>query len=156
MSEFTEVTAENLKFVRGANGLNQDQVAEILGLQGYHVSNIEKGRRTLSDSEKKLLDWYFFGKIPERITAFPMDLQGVMEFDEAEWKILTMLAARDGFSSPREWIAKKIRDYLAVFDLTSKAPVQTTLFPDPPQKTTYAELKTVPTARVAEEPKKAN
>lgn len=94
--------------------MNQDDVAAILGLQGYHVSNIEKGRRALADSEKRLLDWYFFGILPPKIITSASDLRGVLEFDEAEWKAVSLMAARDGKKSPGEWIASRIRDYIAL------------------------------------------
>lgn len=112
----TEITAENLKQIRDERDLTQDDIGEILGLQGYHVSNIEKGRRALSDSEKKLLDWYFFGSVPPRITATQTDLSKVLDFDEAEWKIIGHIARRQGLNES-EWIAQRIRDYLAVLDL---------------------------------------
>lgn len=111
MNEFTEVTAENLKLVRGSRGMNQDAIAEILGLAGYHISNIEKGRRALSSAEKALLDLYFFGKIPFEIVSEKM-LSCVLEFSPRQWDVIRVLANKAGKISPAEWIAQRIRDYL--------------------------------------------
>lgn len=144
MSEFTEVTAENLKLLRISRDLGQADIAEVLGVTGNQISKIESNLRSLSDAEKKLLDWYFFGVMPKRITTFPADLRGILEFDEGEWLIITRLAKRDGFDSPRPWIAKKIRDYLAVFDVT--APLEA------PNTVTFPAPKSLPSARVTEEP----
>lgn len=112
MNEFSEVTAENLRFVRGAKGMNQEEVATLLGLKKTNVSNIETGNRTLSASEKRLLDWYFFGILPPKITAAG-DVRGVLEFDDAEWRMISIMAKRDGDRKPGEWIASRIRDYIA-------------------------------------------
>jgi transcriptional regulator with XRE-family HTH domain len=147
MNDFTEVTAENLRFVRGSKGLNQDDVAEVLGLQKYHVSNIETGRRALSDSEKKLLDWYFFGILPARLSGPPSDVSGLLEFDETEWRIIEILANREGLP-PREWIAKKIQDYLAIFKTHPPEPVAA----GAPKKTVVPMITGMPSARVAEGP----
>lgn len=110
-----ETTSENLKAIREENGLNQDQIALMLGITQTAVSKIEGGTRTLSDSEKKLLDWYFFGSVPARITATQSDLSKVLDFDEAEWKIIGHIARRQGLTES-EWIVQRIRDYLAFLD----------------------------------------
>lgn len=112
MSEFTEVTADNLRAVRDLKEHTQDQVAELLGLQKSNVSHIETGRRALSSSEKQILDWYFFGKVPPRILSASLDLQGVLEFSEMEWRLVTIMATRDGLQ-PGKWIASQIRTILA-------------------------------------------
>lgn len=111
MNEFTEVTAENLRLIRGGKGLNQEEVGELLGIPRNAVSKIEGGVRTLSDSEKHLLDWYFFGKLPPRLSN-PLDLKGCLEFTDGEWNLVTRMALRDGLT-PGKFIADKIRTYLA-------------------------------------------
>ena len=110
MNEFTEVTAENLKLVRGSRGMNQDQVAEILGLAGYHISNVEKGRRALSPAEKALLDLYFFGTIPFEIVNEKL-VRGVLDFSDLQWRTICILATRNS-TTPGKWIANEIRGYL--------------------------------------------
>lgn len=112
MNDFTEVTADNLRLIRGGRGMNQEEVADLLGLQKHNISKIETGKRALSDSEKKLLDWYFFGTMPPRIVASAEDLRGTLEFDEAEWRIITILATKEGNKTPARWIADRIIGYL--------------------------------------------
>jgi transcriptional regulator with XRE-family HTH domain len=109
--EFKEVTAENLRFVRGSKGLTQDEIADLLGLQKSNVSNIENGRRTLSETEKQLLDWYFFGTIPPRMPSSALSAKGVLEFSETEWRIINIFANRAG-QTPGKWIASQIRAHL--------------------------------------------
>lgn len=110
MSEFTEVTAENLRSIRTEKDMSQEDIASILDLQGYHISNIEKGRRLLTDTEKKILDWYFFGIVPPRLTT-AAGLAGILDFDPAEWAIIGILSRRAG-QTEAQWIASQIRAYL--------------------------------------------
>lgn len=112
-NDFHETTAHNLKGIRSARDLTQDDIAAILGIPRNAVSKIETGTRGLSDSEKKLLDWYFFGAVPERIHASAIDLSRMLEFEEAEWLIIGHIARRRGLTEA-EWIASRIRDYLAI------------------------------------------
>ena len=59
-----------------------------------------------------LLDWYLFGVIPPRLPA-TVGLQGTLEFTEAEWRIVRILAAREG-QTPEKWIAATIRVHVNV------------------------------------------
>jgi len=97
MNAYKEVTAENLRFIRGGNGMNQAEVAELLGIQKNAISKIEGGTRSLTEAEKHLLDWYFFGKVPPRLVA-SLDLRGYLEFTPDEWNVLGILATRRGQS----------------------------------------------------------
>ncbi len=63
MNDFKEVTADNLARIRGANAMNQDAIAEILGVPATAISHIEHAKRPLKKAEKAVLDWHFF-KIP--------------------------------------------------------------------------------------------
>ncbi len=112
MNDFTEVTADNLRFIRGSKGTNQGEIADILGIAQTAVSKIETGMRALSDSEKRLLDWYFFGILPPKIGNAGVDLKGTLEFDEAEWRMIGIMANKNGMT-PGEWIASRIRDHIA-------------------------------------------
>lgn len=112
MNEFTEVTAENLARLRGAQDLKQEQIVEILGIPKTAVSNIENGKRALSRSEKALLDWYFFGALPPSVVA-TLDLQGVLEFSDDEWHIIVLMAKRAG-QTPAGWLRESILSYLAL------------------------------------------
>lgn len=111
MNEPTEITGESLKLLRGSKGLNQTEVGEIIGLDGYHVSNIEKGRRAISPSEMKLLRLYFFGEIPFDLVHQEKPLGTILEFTEDEWKIIEILALRAG-QKPPQWIRGQILAYL--------------------------------------------
>ena len=111
MNEYKEVTAENLRFIRGAEGLNQNQIADLLGVEKHSISRIENGKRGLTDAEKHILDWYFFNKLPPRLSN-PLDLQGCFEFSEAEWNLLTAIAKRCG-QSTTQYIASRIREKIA-------------------------------------------
>lgn len=106
MSEFTETTAENLRAIRIEKGMNQDEVAELLGLQNHNISKLESGTRALSTSEKTLLDWYFFGTMPPRLEN-PLELQGVLEFTATEWDIIGIMAKRAG-QTHKQWIRSAV------------------------------------------------
>jgi transcriptional regulator with XRE-family HTH domain len=107
METFTEVTAANLKDVRSSKKHNQAAVADLLGITQTAVSKIEIGQRGLSESEKSLLDWYFFGILPPRLEN-PQDIRGVLELTDQEWHVLTVMARREG-QTPAQFIAATIR-----------------------------------------------
>lgn len=110
MNEFKEVTAENLRLIRSTKDLNQEEIAELLGITQTAVSKIEKGKRGISDSEKHLLDWYFFNKIPPRLTN-TMNLKGCLEFSEGEWRVLSKIASNNG-QTAAQYIISTIRFHL--------------------------------------------
>lgn len=111
MNEFTEVTAENLRFIRGLKDMNQDEIAGILGIPRNAISKIESGTRSLASAEKALLDLYFFGTIPFEIVNEKL-LEGVLDFTTDQWRVICILANRNSLL-PGQWIADKIRSYLA-------------------------------------------
>jgi transcriptional regulator with XRE-family HTH domain len=112
MAHPTEVTEENLKSIRLERNLSQSDLAALLGLEKHHVSKIETGVRALSDAEKKILDWFFFHRLPPGFAGPANHVGQVLEFDEAEWRIISLLSAQAGFQEPRQWIASQIRSYL--------------------------------------------
>lgn len=114
-----ETTAENLKELRSENDLNQDDLALILGISRNAVSKIETGTRLLSETEKKILDWYFFGTIPERLTSGILSAD-MLDFTATEWNVISSIARRIGVS-PSKWIVDQIRGWL-VRDEMQKAP----------------------------------
>jgi len=59
-----------------------------------------------------LLDWYLLGTMPPRIHHASNDLRGILEFDDSEWRIIQILATREGNKTPARWIADKILGYL--------------------------------------------
>lgn len=106
----TETTAENLKALRTDRELNQDDLALILGVPRNAISKIETGTRQLSESEKKILDWYFFGTIPERLPSAVLSAD-MLDFTAAEWNVISSIARRIGVS-PSKWIVDQIRAWL--------------------------------------------
>ncbi len=130
MNKFTEVTAETLKIVRISKNLSQEEVAEILGLEKHNISKIETGVRLLADSEKKLLDWYFFGTLPPSVVA-TLDLQGVLEFTDDEWHIIGMMARAAG-QSEAKWIRESILSFVALRG-PGKYATGPKALPNPPQ-----------------------
>lgn len=112
MAEFSETTADNLKFLRGSQGMNQAQIAKVLGISGNAVSKIELGLRDLTAAEKKILDLYFFGKLPDGILRPTEEIGHTLDLTEQEWKVIEILALRAG-QTPAQWIRTKILDYLA-------------------------------------------
>ena len=115
MDNFTEVTSENLKLVRGGKGLTQTAIATLLGIPLTAVSHIEHGKRALSSSEKKLLDLYFFGVMPEGLVRAATDTRASLDLTEDEWRIIQILAARAG-QTAEDWIRQRIQDYLAYLE----------------------------------------
>lgn len=63
----------------------------------------------------KLLDWYFFGIVPPRLAEPSIDMQSILDFEEAEWVILSAMARREGVTEA-VFIAARIRSYLAFYD----------------------------------------
>jgi len=66
----SKISCSNLKQLRKSKRMLQEDVAELLGISREAVSKIETGRRELAVSEQRLLEWYFFGKIPPSAHAF--------------------------------------------------------------------------------------
>lgn len=112
MKEFTEVSSESLRHIRTSKGVTQGTVAELLGLPKNAVSKIETGVRDLADSEKKLLDLYFFGIFPKGFVRSPEDIASILDFTENEWRIIDILAKRAG-QTPAAWIRSQILAYLS-------------------------------------------
>jgi transcriptional regulator with XRE-family HTH domain len=106
MSKFKEITAGTLRVHREAKDINQDEIAQMLGITQTAVSKIESGNRALSTTEKAVLDWYFFGTMPPRLSN-PIELQGALEFSPEEWAIIGALAARAG-QTHQQWIRSAV------------------------------------------------
>jgi len=63
----SKINGPDLKKLRKSKRMLQEDVAEIIGISREAVSKIETGRRELSVSERLLLEWYFFGKVPRTV-----------------------------------------------------------------------------------------
>lgn len=107
-----EITPSRLKEWRKMEGLNQEQLAQMVGWDKLIVSNIETGRRNISDPEQRLLKLLIYGEMPFETKRGPWNPQ--IEFTDTEWSIMTRVAHREGYHSPRAWIVQKIRDCLAM------------------------------------------
>lgn len=105
------ISAENLRQIRKNRGMNQTIVGEVIGLTAPQVSQIENGIRSLSPSEKSLLELFFFGTIPKGVAQVTRDIRSILEFTEDEWRVIEILAKRAGLPAEK-WIASKIREYL--------------------------------------------
>jgi hypothetical protein len=69
----------------------------------------------LADSEKKLLDLFFFGTLPSGIVRLSEDLGKTLDLTEDEWRVVKVLAHRNG-QTPEMWIKTRILDYLAMLE----------------------------------------
>jgi transcriptional regulator with XRE-family HTH domain len=107
-----DITPESLKSWRKAEKLNQARLAEMIGWKPLIVTNIETGRREISEPEQRLLRLLIYGEMPFERSQGPFDPQ--IEFTDSEWSLMTRLANRDGAQSTRKWIVEKIRAYLAM------------------------------------------
>lgn len=106
-----DITAEEMKAWRKAEGLTQEEFGKMLGWEKVMVAKIETGRRGISEAEQRLLKLLIRGEMP-----FPArsGYAPQIDFSEAEWAIMTRIAHRDGYHSARPWIVSKIRGYLAM------------------------------------------
>lgn len=78
----------------------------------------------------KLLDFYFFGTIPPRISTAIADPKTVLDFDEAEYRIIGTLARREGITE-EQWIVGRIRSYLAFVEGYSRPALKVADAPNP-------------------------
>ena len=67
MQNNSEIDSQNLKRHRRSRGLRQGDIAALLGISREAISKVETGKRELSGAETKLLEWYFYGRIPVSI-----------------------------------------------------------------------------------------
>lgn len=106
-----DITPEELKAWRKEEGLTQPELGAMVGMDKYAVTNIERGKRGISEAEQRLLKLLIRGEMP-----FPArsGYAPQIDFSEGEWAIMTRIAHRDGYHSARPWIVSKIRGYLAM------------------------------------------
>ena len=103
--------------------MTQEELAEMLGIPINAISKIESGSRSLAQSEKKLLDLYFFGKLPEGIIRPSEELWQTLDFTDQEWKIVQTHSNRAG-QTPAQWIRTQILGYLAYSAAAQDTPDQ--------------------------------
>jgi transcriptional regulator with XRE-family HTH domain len=106
------MTAEELTKCVSDHPKNQSQIASDIGITRATIGRWMKGDRKISKSDTKLLRLYFFGEMPFDMISSQEDLSTQLRFTTGEWQIITILANREGFLTPRDWITSRIRGYL--------------------------------------------
>lgn len=109
---------EKLKAIRKERHLTQGDIAEVLGLTKQAISRIENGDRSITVSENRLLNLFFFGNIPDGMIR----ADGVLSFEGEEWTLIEGMARREGYENGKTWIVAKIRAYLAQLPDSVKQP----------------------------------
>lgn len=92
--------------------MKDKELCLILSLTPQNVSNLMNGRRKISNSEQKLLKLYFYNKMPFDMMRPPEELQDSLKFSGDEWRVMTVLATREGYINTQSWITSQIRGYL--------------------------------------------
>lgn len=88
----------------------QARIAEALGVTAATVKRWNDGE-IIPPPMIKLLRLYFFGELPFELVREPRELSSVLEFSPDEWRIIEILARREG-QTPTLWIRSQIRGYL--------------------------------------------
>lgn len=103
-----EITAHELREWRTRQGLTQTELGKIVGWKKLVVTNIETGRRKISEAEQKVLQMIINGA-----PAIGSHLDASMKFTADEWATMQKMALREGYGDAKAWIVAKIRAYLA-------------------------------------------
>ncbi|MEO0797195.1 MAG: XRE family transcriptional regulator [Verrucomicrobiota bacterium] len=104
------ITGEDIREYREKHGLTQTEFGEMAGWKKLVVTNIETGRRKISEPEQRFLKLLMRGEMPERAPK----IDGKLIFEGLEAEKIATFARREGFSSPEDWVVTKIRAYLAM------------------------------------------
>lgn len=108
-----DIDIQKLKELLEEHDMKHKDLCEILNLTQAKVSHIMVGRRKISDSEQKLLKLYFYGIMPFDLLAPSDGYTPRLDFTPEEWRILDIMAKRNGFTDTTKWIVAHIREYLA-------------------------------------------
>ena len=117
-----DIDTENLKALLVENKLKQKDLGEILNLTSPKTSALMSGVRKISDSEQKLLKLYFYGIMPFDMLAPLKGYGDKLEFTKEEWRVIDVMAKRNGYSDSIKWITANIRDYLAYCEAKINSP----------------------------------
>lgn len=111
-----EITPQELKDWMKSQKITQLALANLLGVSHTSVSRWLKSVHAISGPEQKLLAYLIRGEMP-----FPVQIADEgwhLDFSKEEFVIIQYLSRRDGYSSPEEWVADKIRTYIAMTQTT--------------------------------------
>lgn len=95
-----------------ASNYTQQEVATMLGTTSGTISRWIAGKVEIPLPQKKLLAYLIRGEMP-----FPVQnaKDGMyLDFSADEFALIQLLARREGFACAEDWIASKIRAYLAM------------------------------------------
>jgi transcriptional regulator with XRE-family HTH domain len=109
-----KITGEEVRRWRKQNRWTLEKLGSVLGgLEKAQVSKLETGQRTISPAEDRLLRILIREEIPpEYLRNLVSATPGEIHLTQSDWNAVARLAARVG-QSAEEWIAAKIREYLA-------------------------------------------
>lgn len=99
-----------------SKGIRQKELADTIGVSQGTVNRWLKSVHAISGPEQKLLAYLIRGEMP-----FPVQVADEgwhLDFSKEEFVIIQYLSRRDGYSSPEEWVADKIRTYIAMTQTT--------------------------------------
>lgn len=101
------ITREEVSAWLEANEKKAVWLAQTMRVTPATVSRWLSGKNPISGSDAAVLKLLIRGEIPFDIVHEKL-LHGVLDFTEDQWKVIAILAIRDG-KSPSRWIADKIR-----------------------------------------------
>ena len=108
------VTAAELQEWLDANHKTGLWLSEVLGVSRATVSRWLNEHREIPAPEEKLVRLLIRGEMPFSFSVRP----NIMRFTPQEWRAIEILRIREGFETSHDWIAAKIRAYLAMSKTT--------------------------------------
>ena len=112
----SKISANELREWMDRCGHNQESVASMLGTTAGTISRWLNEKVEVPLPMRKLLAYLIRGELPFPIQS--VDEGWHLDFSKDEFLIIQYLSRRDGYSSPEEWIADKIRTYIAMTQTT--------------------------------------
>jgi transcriptional regulator with XRE-family HTH domain len=106
------MTANELKECVEKHPKNQSQIADDIGITRATIGRWIKGERNISEPDSKLLRLYFYNEVPFQGLHPGPDLGNILSFSPEEWRIMEILARRQGMVDTKAWIISQIRAYL--------------------------------------------
>lgn len=97
----------------------QSKIALAIGVSKSTVKRWTEDKE-ITPAHSKLLALYFYGELPFEMLRPAEDLSTALKFTGTEWRVITTLATREGYTSPQAWITAQIRGYLR--NITTNTP----------------------------------